>query len=88
MAKVLRTHTLSDRSAVLNKMSEEVAFLTRGVVCTECVEILIEKSLFDSVLPMEPCQGKMSGFKYRVVHGPGVRPGSLAVITRTEILFK
>lgn len=90
MAKVLRTHGIpSTQDSLVKMIGEEIVLLTRNVPCGECAEILIEKSLFDRADFRRLIFGdKILGFKYRVVHGPGVRPGSLAVITRTEILFK
>lgn len=98
MAKVLRTRTVAVGKLV-DQVAEEIILLTNSVPCRECVEILIESCLFhdlmaqpdiDKLKPFtdNPHAATIMGFKFRVVHGPGVRPGSLAVITRTEILFK
>lgn len=91
MAKVLRTHQVTTNQNVKSWVREEIILLTRNVPCDECVEILIERSLYDRLELKGTATektGELLGFRYRVVHGPGVRPGSLAVITRTEILFK
>lgn len=100
MAKVLRTHNVGAHN-VTPYVAEEITLLTRGVTCTECVEIIFERSLyrrlmesvsaFGNTVDLNQPDGKPStilGFKYRVVHGLGVRPGSMAVITRAEIVFK
>ena len=101
MAKVLRTHQ-TPNSELLHRVGYEIALLTRDAACPECIEILFESGLyrrltaelagnsealeFTQATPTRP--GLVMGFKYRVVYSPGVRPGSMAVITRTEILFK
>lgn len=98
MAKVLRTYQTGGDN-IVDMVKYEIAVLTRGVACPECVEILIESCLFHDLMAQpdiyklkpftdNPHTASIMDFKFRVVHGPGVRPGSLAVITRTEILFK
>ncbi len=100
MAKVLRTHQITVAN-LTEKVKEEILLLTRGVACPDCVEILFESDLYRRLLrEVGPDGGVLSshdkdglphtvmGFKYRVVYGPGVRYGSLTVITRTEVVFK
>jgi len=101
MANVLRTHKMKSED-LIKKVHEEIVLLTNGVPCRDCVEILFESDLyrrlmaeadyndnaldFKSATPSQPAT--VLGFKYRVVYGPGVRYGSLTVITRTEVVFK
>lgn len=101
MAKILRTHQVRSEDLV-QKVREEILFLTRGVACPECVEILFESGLYrrlmeaiaycDNLLnfkaPSTDQTKTVMGFKYRVVYGPGVRPGSMAVLIRSEVVFK
>lgn len=100
MAKVLRTHKVKSEDLV-QKVQEEIRFLTRGVACPECVEILFESDLYRRLLRWAGDDGgplsfrdkgdlprTVMGFKYRVVYGPGVRPGSMAVLIRSEVVFK
>ena len=100
MAKVLRAHKVKPED-LTQKVQEEILFLTRGVVCPECVEILFESDLYRRLLRWAGDNGGLlsfrdkdnlprtvMGFKYRVVYGPGVRPGSMAVLIRSEVVFK
>jgi len=98
MAKVLRTHHVRSEDLV-HRVWEEILFLTRGVACPECVEILFESNLYRRLLSgkdvgalnfTHPTGGSKTvmGFKYREVHGPGARPGSMAVLIRSEVVFK
>lgn len=98
MAKVLRTYQVGGDN-IADMVKYEIVLLTRGVVCPECVEILFESGLYQrlAALPgpheldfrgLNSGYPTVLGYKFRVVHGPGVRPGSMAVITRTEIVFK
>lgn len=100
MAKVLRTHQVRSEDLV-QKVREEILFLTRGVACPECVEIIFESDLYQRLQReiqlndrknlldfSNKIPAKVLGFDYRVVYGPGVRFGSMAVLIRSEVVFK
>ena len=96
MAKVLRTHQVKSED-LARKVQEEILLLTRGVPCPECVEILLESCLYRRLVALADTLNSddlsiigdtIMGFKCRAVHGPGVRPGSLTVVTRAEVVFK
>jgi len=95
MAKVLRIHHVAD-DYLSNMVREEILFLTRGVACPECVEIVFENSLFRRLAAASKSvnnslnfrEDKVLGFRYRVVSGLGARSGSMAVLIRSEVVFK
>ena len=95
MAKVLRIHHVAD-DYLSNMVREEILFLTRGVACPECVEIVFENSLFRRLAADSKSvnnslnfrEDKVLGFRYRIVSGLGVRSGGMAVLIRSEVVFK
>ena len=100
MAKVLRAHKVKPED-LTQKVQEEILFLTRGVVCPECVEILFESDLYRRLLRWAGHNGGLLSlrdkdnlprtvmrFNYRVAYGPGVGSGSMAVLIRSEVVFK
>jgi len=95
MAKVLRIHHVAD-DYLSNMVREEILFLTRGVACPECVEIVFENSLFRRLAAASKSvnnslnfrEDKVLGFRYRVVSGLGARSGGMAVLIRSEVVFK
>ena len=95
MAKVLRIHHVAD-DYLSNMVREEILFLTRGVACPECVEIVFENSLFRRLAAASKSvnnslnfrEDKVLGFRYRIVSGLGARSGGMAVLIRSEVVFK
>ena len=95
MAKVLRTHQVRSEDLV-QKVRDEILLLTRGVACPECVEIVFENSLFRRLAAASKSvnnslnfrEDKVLGFRYRIVSGLGARSGGMAVLIRSEVVFK
>lgn len=96
MAKILRTHRPNVRD-LIPRVRDEILLLTRNAACPECVEVLLESCLYRRLASLESTLGTndllivgdtIMGFKCRVVHGPGVRQGSLTVVARAEVVFK